>query len=328
MIMEYEERKDSIMKKNVIRLTLCALSIVALLACTMLPAFAQQEEKLTFAIVYPNIRPFFDAIGEGAEQIIAEQGYNVELILQGAQNGDVSQQIQVMEDLITQKVDGIAIGPCDSEALTPYIDQAVEAGIPVLCFDTDAPNSKRVGYVGTDNYQAGRAMGEVIGEALSGKGTVLCETGVVSQAGLISRRQGIDDVLSEKYPEIEIVQTNASGGDVTKALSDIENMITAYPDFDALIQVDAAGEAGISAFKSRGWTKEDKILIVFDDLEAVIEGVKDGQVYATVTQGQYNWGRNIVTELIALNNGEEVPENVDTGYVVVDSSNVAEKYPD
>ena len=58
-----------------------------------------------------------------------------------------------MEDLITQKVDGIAIGPCDSEALTPYIDQAVEAGIPVLCFDTDAPNSKRVGYVGTDNYQ-------------------------------------------------------------------------------------------------------------------------------------------------------------------------------
>ena len=63
MIMEYEERKDSIMKKNVIRLTLCALSIVALLACTMLPAFAQQEEKLTFAIVYPNIHPFFDAIG-------------------------------------------------------------------------------------------------------------------------------------------------------------------------------------------------------------------------------------------------------------------------
>ena len=56
--------------------------------------------------------------------------------------------------------------------------------------------------------------------------------------------------------------------------------------------------------------------------------MKDVQVYATVTQGQYNWGRNIVTELIALNNGEEVPENVDTGYVVVDSTNVAEKYPD
>ena len=312
--------------KNCYRLLIGVLSLIILIGAV--PALAEEGETLTFAILYPNIHPFFDAIGEGAEQEIAEKGYDVELILQGAQNGDVSQQIQIMEDLIIQQVDGIAIGPCDSEALTPYINQAVEAGIPVLCFDTDAPDSKRIGYVGTDNYQAGRAMGEAIGEALNGEGIVLCETGVVAQAGLIARRQGIDDVLAEKYPNVEIVQTSASGGDVTKALSDIENMITAYPDFDMLIQIDAAGEAGISAFKSHGWTKEDKLLIVFDDLEAVIKGVKDGQVYSTITQGQYNWGKNIVGELVALNNGEEVPENVDTGYVIVDASNVDEMYPD
>ena len=217
-------------------------------------------------------------------------GQNITLIKEGAQNGDVSQQIQVMEDLINQKVDGIAIGPCDSEALTPYIDKAVDAGIPVLCFDTDAPDSKRVGYVGTDNYEAGRAMGEELGKALDGKGSVICETGVVSQAGLIARLEGVEDVLKENYPDIEIVQTTAHGGDTTKGLSDIENMITSYPDFDALIQVDAAGEAGVTAFKSHGWTKEDKVLIVFDDLEPVINGVRDGQVYSTVTQGQKNWG--------------------------------------
>ena len=102
-------------------------------------------------------------------------GQNITLIKEGAQNGDVSNQIQIMEDLINQKVDGIAIGPCDSEALTPYIDKAVDAGIQVLCFDTDAPDSKRVGYVGTDNYEAGRAMGEELGKALDGKGSVICE---------------------------------------------------------------------------------------------------------------------------------------------------------
>lgn len=316
------------MNQKKARFILFAMAAIMLVSGTFVPGIAETKEKLTFAIIYPNIHPFFDAIGAGAEQTIAEEGYNVEMILQGAQNGNVSQQIQIMEDLITQKIDGIGIGPCDSQALTPYIDQAVDAGIPVLCFDTDAPDSKRIGYVGTDNYQAGRAMGEVIGEALAGKGTVLCETGVVAQAGLIARRQGIDDVLSEKYPDIKIVQTNASNGDVTKALSDIENMITAYPDFDALIQVDAAGEAGISVFKAHGWTKEDKILIVFDDLEAVIRGVKDGQVHSTITQGQYNWGKNIVKELVALNNGEEIPQNVDTGYVIVNASNVNEKYPD
>lgn len=124
--------------------------------------------------------------------------------------------------------DILSIGPSDSDALTPYIDKAVDAGIPVLCFDTDAPDSKRIGFVGTDNYEAGRALGEELGKALNGKGTVICETGVVSQAGLILRQQGVQDVLDEKYPDIEIVQTSASGGDTTKGLADIENMITSY----------------------------------------------------------------------------------------------------
>lgn len=253
-------------------------------------------------------------------------GVDAEVICEGAMNGDVSQQIQIMEDLITKKVDGIAIGACDSDALTPYIDKAVDAGIPVVSFDTDAPDSKRAGYIGTDNYNAGQAMGEVLGEALGGKGKVICETGVVSQAGLIQRIEGVENVLEEKYPDIEIVQTTASGGDVSKGLSDIENMITAVPDFDALIIIDAAGENGVTAFKSHGWTTEDKILITFDDLEPVINGVKDGQIYATITQGQYNWGVNIAEKLYDLNQGKEIPENTDTGYVIVNADNVNENY--
>lgn len=313
------------MKKKLVGLILgTVMTITTLGGMSVMAA----DDGMTFAIVYPNIFPFFDAIGNGAEDKIEEMGQNITLIKEGAQNGDVSNQIQIMEDLINQKVDGIAIGPCDSEALTPYIDKAVDAGIPVLCFDTDAPDSKRVGYVGTDNYEAGRAMGEELGKALDGKGSVICETGVVSQAGLIARLEGVEDVLKENYPDIEIVQTTAHGGDTTKGLSDIENMITSYPDFDALIQVDAAGEAGVTAFKSHGWTKEDKVLIVFDDLEPVINGVRDGQVYSTVTQGQKNWGAAAVEELYALTQGEEIPENTDTGFVIVNSDNVDELYPE
>ena len=291
-------------------------------------AKVDDDREYTYAIIYPNIFPFFDAIGEGADAQVEAMGIKAKVIKEGAQNGDVSQQIQIMEDLITQKVDGIAIGPSDSDALTPYIDKAVDAGIPVLCFDTDAPDSKRIGFVGTDNYEAGRAIGEELGKALNGKGTVICETGVVSQAGLILRQQGVQDVLDEKYPDIEIVQTSASGGDTTKGLADIENMITSYPDFDALIQLDASGETGINAFKSRGWTKDDKVLIVFDDLEPIINGIRDGQVTCSITQGQKNWGSKAIEELYALNQGEEVPENTDTGFIVVDPENVDEYYPE
>lgn len=285
------------------------------------------KKQYTFAIVYPNIHYFFDRVGAGADAEVKKLGINAKVIKEGAQNGDVNQQIQIMEDLITQKVDGIAIGACDSKALTPYINKAVDAGIPVLSFDTDAPDSKRIGYVGTNNYEAGQAMGEEIGKALNGKGTVICETGVVSQEGLIKRINGVKSTLKKKYPNIKIVQTTASGGDTTKALSDIENMITAYPNFDALIQIDASGECGINAFKSHGWTKADKKLIVFDDLDPVIKGVRDGQVYSTVTQGQYNWGVHGIDELYDLAQGKTVPKNYNTGYVVINSDNVNEKYP-
>ena len=311
------------MSKKLVSLVALVLAAVFMMSTV---AVAEAKTSYTFAIIYANIHPFFDSVGNGAEEKAAELEEDITMILQGAQNGNISQQIQIMEDLITQKVDGIAIGPCDSEALTPYINKAVEAGIPVLCYDTDAPESKRAGYVGTNNYDAGRAMGEELGVALNGKGTVICETGVVSQAGLIARKQGVEDVLAEKYPDIKIVQTTASGGDVSKAQSDIENMITSYPDFDALIQLDAAGEAGITAFKSRGWTKDDKILIVFDDLEPVIDGVRDGQVYSTVTQGQRNWGSAAVEELLALNKGEEIPADRDTGFVIVNADNVNDLY--
>lgn len=307
---------------------LIALVLMVALAVGCMSAMAEAKDSYTFAILYANVHPFFDSVGNGALEKVKELGLDITMILQGAQNGNVSQQIQIMEDLITQKIDGIAIGPCDSEALTPYIDKAVEAGIPVLCYDTDAPESKRIGYVGTNNYNAGRAMGEELGKALNGKGNVLCETGVVSQAGLIQRMQGVQDVLAESYPDIKIVQTTASGGDVSKAQSDIENMITAYPDFDALIQMDAAGEAGITAFKAHDYNKDNKILIVFDDLEPVINGVKEGIIYCTITQGQRNWGATAVEELLALNRGETVPENADTGYVTVSAENVNELYPD
>ena len=307
------------------------LVVLLLLGVFMLSAIstmAEEKESYTFAILYANVHPFFDAVGDGALAKVEELGLDITMILQGAQNGNISQQIQLMEDLITQKIDGIAIGPCDSDALTPYIDKAIEAGIPVLCYDTDAPESKRIGYVGTNNYNAGRAMGEELGKALNGKGTVLCETGVVSQAGLIQRKEGVEDVLAESYPDVKIVQTSASGGDVSKAQSDIENMITAYPDFDALIQLDASGDVGATAFKTRGLNKDNKILITFDDLEPVVDAVKDGTIYCTITQGQSNWGAVAVEELLALNRGEQVPENADTGYVTVNIDNVFELYPD
>lgn len=284
-----------------------------------------EKDSYTFAIVYPIVHPFFQGTTDGAEDKAAEYG-NVELIVKAPDVSDASKEIQIMEDLIAMGVDGIAVGPVDAAALKPVIDKATAAGIKVVTFDSDSPDSTRLGYIGTDNVSAGRHMGEVLGEQLGGKGKVLVSMGVATQQNLIQRLDGVKEVLAEKYPDIEIVDEQSSQGDTSIALANIENMITAHPDFDALIGIDAAaGPAAVVAWKAQGL---DKVVITFDDTDDIIQGVRDGQITVTLAQNQYLWGTTIIDELMAACKGETVPEFFDAGTREVDASNVAELYPE
>lgn len=285
---------------------------------------AAADEKLQFAIVYPVIHEFFNATTEGAENTAAEIG-NIEILAKGSTTGDVQQQIEIMENLITMGVDGIAIGCTDSDALTPVINKAIEKGIQVVSFDTDAPDSNRAGYIGTDNFSAGQHMGRVAAELLDGKGKVLISTGTPSQLGLNQRIEGVKDVFTA-YPDIEIVDIQPGYGDAVKTLSNIEDMIKAHPDFSILLGMDApAGPAAVTAWKAQGL---EQPIVAFDDMADVIQGLKDGQITATIAQGQYDWGVNIVKELKDLVDGKEIPANQDTGTREINQENVREYYPD
>lgn len=284
-----------------------------------------EEEQYTFGIVYPVVHPFFQGTTEGAEDKAEELG-NVELIIKAPEVSDASKEIQLVEDLISMGVDGIAVGPVDAAALKPVIDKATEAGICVVTFDSDSPDSSRLGYIGTDNVAAGRHMGEVLGEQLEGKGKVLVSMGAATQMNLIQRLEGVKEVLAEKYPDIEILDEQSSQADTSIALSNIENMITAHPDFDALIGIDAAaGPAAVVAWKAQGL---DQKVITFDDTDDIIQGVRDGQITVTIAQNQYLWGTTIVEELMTACQGGEIPEFFDAGTREVNIDNVDELYPE
>ena len=292
---------------------------------TEAPAEPEEKETYTFAVVYSVVHSFFEGTTRGAEDKAAEFG-NVELIVKAPDTADASKQMEIMESLIAMKVDGIAIGPTDVAALEPLIDEAMDQGIQVVTFDSDAPESKRLGYIGTDNVKAGQHMGEVLGEALGGKGKVLVSMGVSTQENLIQRLDGVKEVLAEKYPDIEIIDEKSSQGDTSIALANIENMVTAHPEFDALIGIDAAaGPAAVVVWKAQGLTQT---VITFDDTDDIIQGIRDGQITSSIAQNQYVWGTTIVEELMAACRGEEIPVNFDTGTKVVDQSNVGELYPE
>jgi ribose transport system substrate-binding protein len=272
----------------------------------------------TFAVIYPVIHPVFEPVNEGAAEKAREMGVNVDFF--GPDVADPAQQIQIVENLIAQRVDGIAIGPTDSTALTPLINRAIERGIKVLCFDTDAPQSNRAGYIGTINVNFGRHMGEVLGQTLNGKGNVLVSQGVATQQNLIERLQGVKEVCSQKYPGIVFIDEQSGAGDPNRTLANIENMVNAHPNFDALIGIDAAaGPAAAIVWKAKGLKQP---VIVGDDTADIVQGVKDGYITYTIAQNQYIWGQKIVEELNDLCDGKTIPKEFDAGTRAVDGKNV------
>jgi ribose transport system substrate-binding protein len=274
----------------------------------------------TFAVIYPVIHPVFEPCDNGAKDKANEMGVNV--IIQGPDVADPAQQIQIMENLIAQKVDGIAIGPTDSTALTPLIKRALSQGIKVICFDTDAPDSGRAGYIGTDHDKFGLHMGEVLGQTLNGRGNVLVSMGVPTQENLKQRLAGVKQVCAEKYPGIKFIDEQSGQGDPNRTLANIENMVNAHPDFDALIGIDAAaGPAAAIVWKAKGLKQP---VIVGDDTADIIQGVKDGYITYTIAQNQYIWGQKIIEELNDLCDGKSVPAFFDAGTRAVDGKNVWE----
>jgi ribose transport system substrate-binding protein len=347
----FEKRREKMKKwtKTIALLLIVALSLSAFTGCASQPAQpaesttteaaaatdasapapentepAVADKTYKFAIVYSIAVDFFDTVTSGAENAIAENGKNIELIVKAPDKGDINQQIEIMENLITMGVDGIAIGPSDSDALTPYIDKAVEAGIPVITFDTEAPNSKQMGYIGTDNYKAGRLLGEAVGK-LNPDAKVICTISVPTQLGLQQRLKGAQDVWAESYPNVQLLDTRSSGGDPAVTLSNIEDMVKAYPDFDVLIGIDAqGGPAAVSAWKALGL---DKKTVVFDDLPAVVQGIRDGQITVAISQFEYQWGAEIVNKLWDLTHGTEIPSFTEITPVALTSENIDQYFP-
>ncbi len=275
------------------------------------------KKTRTFAIVYPIIHPFFEGTSRGAEEEAKTLGATV--LIKGPDTFDVQKQIEIVETLIAMKVDGIGIGSTDSKALTPLIDKAMTAGIKVVCFDTDAPDSKRLSYIGTDNFNAGKNMGTALVKALNGKGKVLVSMGVPSQLNLKQRLEGVQEILKTN-PGVTIIDTQSGQGDPAKTLANIEDMVQAHPDFDALIGIDAAAApAAVTVWKAKGLKKT---VIVFDDLPETLQGVRDGQITITIAQKQYIWGKLMIQRLNEACDGKDIPKNEDTGTTEVTLTNI------
>jgi ribose transport system substrate-binding protein len=218
------------------------------------------------------------------------------------------------------------------DTLGPIIDKAIDAGIPVVTVDGDVPNSKRIAFVGTGNYNAGYQGGQYLAKAIDGKGKVALMT-KPGQGNLEERISGYEAALAQ-FPDIEIVQIADTQSDSIVAAQAAGALLQKYPDLAGIACVEAAGGAGAAtAVKEAGKVGQVKI-ISMDRGEDVLSDIEAGVITASVAQQTALMPYYAIQILMNVNNssvaitsdnaaagGSGVPASIDTGVIIIDAAN-------
>lgn len=283
-------------------------------------AAAPAKKTLKFALLPKSLDiPVFNYANLGAQRVAKELG--VEVIYRGPDTADALKQKEVMESFITQKVDGIAISVTNAEFLKSTIDKAMDAGIPVVTWDSDAPTSKRIAFYGVDDFKAGQIMGEEAGKLMNGKGTVALITSL-GATNLQRRLDGVQDSL-KKFPGITVVETYDIKEDSVRCAELIATGSNRYPNLGAWISV-----GGWPVFTQRALdpVKPEKTkFISFDTVEAGPALLRSGKVQILLGQKYFGWGSESIRLLNDIVNGKmPATQVIDSGVDVVTKTNLDE----
>ena len=276
-------------------------------------------KRLRFALIPKALDiPVFDYANKGAQREAADRG-NIDVTYYGPATADELKQKEVLESFIAQKVDGIAISVLNGDLLTPTIDKAIDAGIPVVTWDSDAPKSKRVAFYGVDDFRSGQIMGEETAKLLNGKGTVAVLTSLGAN-NLQQRLAGAKDALA-KFPGITIVDTYDIKEDSTRCQELIATGTNRYPDLGAWISV--GGWPVFSANALAPVNPAKTKFVSFDTVASALDLLRSGKVQVLLGQKYFGWGAESVRLLVEIRDGKR-PANpiIDSGVDVVTAANV------
>lgn len=248
------------------------------------PPGAQKSYKLAF--VTNNASDFWTIARKGTEKAAAEiPDITVEFRINP--DNTAAEQQRVVDDLLAKGIDGIAISPVDPVNQLQMLNRAAKQSL-VITQDSDAPNSDRVCYIGTDNVSAGRQAGALIREALPQGGKIMIFVGVLDAANAQQRYQGIQEGLKDS--NIQIVDVRTDNADRVRAKSNAADTLVNHPDIAALVGLWSYNGPGIlSAVRDAGKIGTVKI-IAFDEEDETLAGIKEGSIYATVVQQPFEFG--------------------------------------
>jgi ribose transport system substrate-binding protein len=283
------------------------------------PGAATPASRLRFAVIPKALDlPVFGYAKIGAERAARQLG-NVDVLWNAPSSADQLKQKEILESYITQRVDGIAISTLNGEFLTDTINRAIDAGIPVVTWDSDAPTSRRIAFYGVDDRASGRIMGEQAIQLLGGTGKVALITSL-GATNLQNRLDGVKEALA-RAPGIEIVEVYDIQEDTLRCAEIIATGTRRYPDLAAWISV-----GGWPVFTRNALDTVDPArtkVIAFDTVQPALDLMRAGKVQVLMGQKYFGWGEEAVRLLHGIVNGRHPPAIIiDSGVDVVTRENV------
>src|SRR5689334_4821863 len=201
----------------------------------------QSNGQYFLVTVNTNI-PYWQTAASGFTKAADELG--VQATIAGPSNYDPKAEEQEFRRLLQSKPAGILVSPAEPELMRPDIDAAIAAGIPVITIDSDSATSRRLSFIGTDNYEAGRMGAEIVSRSLQGNGTVAIFT-MPGQTNLDERYRGYMEILTA-YPHIAVLPIVDIKGDPQIAFEQAQRLLTGKGKVDAFVCLDALGGKGVA----------------------------------------------------------------------------------
>ncbi|MFB3920772.1 MAG: substrate-binding domain-containing protein [Terriglobia bacterium] len=320
--------------RRIVILVLGISLTAVLLSCQK--SFHEETERYYF--ISANIAlPYWQEAQAGFQDAGRALGVKVEF--KGPESYNPEDEVEAFRKAVQARPAGIAVSPTRPDLFVKEIDSAIEAGIPVLCVDSDAPESKRVLFVGTDNFLAGQESGRRIAELLHGKGRIALIT-ITGQYNLEERRRGVDEVL-KKYPDLKISQELNDKGDPRIANDQISALLESKDkkdQFDGILCLEASGGPGAAEALHRLNLDGKYPIVAMDKNPETLDWISRGAIAATVAQKSYTMAYYSLKMLDDLHHNvvheftkdwrsaptSPLPKRVDTGTAVIDKTNLAD----
>jgi len=307
------------LKKSVWIVTafICATLLLLIAGCNRTPSSAKHRIVIVTKALDSE---FWQTLKKGAEEA-ARQHPDIELsVLAPEREINIDQQVSIIEDQVLKKVSALAVVPGGVAEVTPVLDKAKAAGIPVLIVDNDTPWTGKLSYIGTDNRAGGRLAGEYMVKALGGRGKVAIIRGILGTSSHEDRVAGFKEAISQA-PGIQIVTIQPANSERATALTVMENILTSNPSLNGVFvtsdQMALGAIEGIAAQQMTG-----RLLVVgFDAGKEAVRAVKAGAINAVIAQYPSNMGKQAVEAAIKAIKGEPVEKVIDTGTALVTKDN-------